>query len=140
MADEIEAAAGARVDDGVSPPPGFVSIPMAAAAEISHSKHGVGVRVSVAAEKDVAVFSTACGRLFAIDADCPHQGAPLEEGVLDSNGSSPCVSCPRHGWWFDLTSGFCEDIEDYGLRAYDVVRLDDGQICVSLSSRPQPAV
>ncbi|MFO0908785.1 MAG: non-heme iron oxygenase ferredoxin subunit [Isosphaeraceae bacterium] len=41
------------------------------------------------------------GEICAIDGVCPHQGGPLAEGVLDG-----CVvTCPWHGWPFDVKSG-----------------------------------
>ena len=41
------------------------------------------------------------GTLSAIDGICPHQGGPLAEGALEG-----CmVTCPWHGWQFDVQSG-----------------------------------
>ena len=37
----------------------------------------------------------------AIDGMCPHQGGPLAEGPLDGT----CVTCPWHGWQFDVVTG-----------------------------------
>jgi nitrite reductase/ring-hydroxylating ferredoxin subunit len=37
----------------------------------------------------------------AIDGICPHQGGPLAEGPLDGT----CVTCPWHGWQFDVVTG-----------------------------------
>jgi nitrite reductase/ring-hydroxylating ferredoxin subunit len=36
-----------------------------------------------------------------IDGICPHQGGPLAEGALDGT----IVTCPWHGWQFDVRSG-----------------------------------
>lgn len=41
------------------------------------------------------------GVISAIDGICPHQGGPLSEGEI--NGT--CVSCPWHGWEFDVRTG-----------------------------------
>ncbi len=41
------------------------------------------------------------GVISAIDGICPHQGGPLSEGEM--NGT--CVSCPWHGWEFDVRTG-----------------------------------
>ena len=43
------------------------------------------------------------GKVHAIDQVCPHQGGPLAEGGLDGT----IVSCPWHGWSFDVVSGAC---------------------------------
>jgi len=48
----------------------------------------------------IAVF-LADGEYFALDAVCPHQGGPLEDGKVEDG----CVYCPWHGWQFDLQSG-----------------------------------
>jgi nitrite reductase/ring-hydroxylating ferredoxin subunit len=48
----------------------------------------------------IALFH-ANGRILAIDGICAHQGGPLAEGEVQN-----CrVSCPWHGWTFDLLSG-----------------------------------
>jgi nitrite reductase (NADH) small subunit len=41
------------------------------------------------------------GVISAIDGICPHQGGPLAEGHL--HGTT--VTCPWHGWQFDVQSG-----------------------------------
>jgi nitrite reductase (NADH) small subunit len=48
----------------------------------------------------IAVFRTPEG-FHAIDATCPHAGGPLADGLV----ADRCVTCPLHGWRFDLTSG-----------------------------------
>lgn len=40
-------------------------------------------------------------RFLAIDGICPHAGGPLAQGKL--NGC--IVTCPWHGWQFDVTTG-----------------------------------
>ncbi len=52
--------------------------------------------------KDIALFNVN-GKICAIFQTCPHQGGPLDEGGLDGN----VVTCPWHGWQFDVTSGVC---------------------------------
>lgn len=41
------------------------------------------------------------GMISAIDGICPHQGGPLAEGMLEGT----CVTCPWHGWQFDVRTG-----------------------------------
>ncbi|MHC5067339.1 MAG: Rieske 2Fe-2S domain-containing protein [Planctomycetota bacterium] len=48
----------------------------------------------------LAVFRTEQG-WFAIKDRCPHNGLPLADGPVHDG----CVSCPYHGWTFDLASG-----------------------------------
>jgi nitrite reductase/ring-hydroxylating ferredoxin subunit len=41
------------------------------------------------------------GQYHAMDGICPHQGGPLGKGQLDG-----CiVTCPWHGWQYDVTNG-----------------------------------
>ena len=41
------------------------------------------------------------GKFHALDGVCPHQGGPLGKGQLDG----PIVTCPWHGWQFDVRTG-----------------------------------
>ncbi len=49
----------------------------------------------------VAVFHTRAGQVFATQADCPHQGGPLADGLV---GGSTLI-CPLHERAFDLPTG-----------------------------------
>lgn len=49
----------------------------------------------------VAVFRTRSDRVFAVQAECPHRGGPLADGLL---GGTTLV-CPLHSNKFDLTTG-----------------------------------
>ena len=41
------------------------------------------------------------GQISAIDGICPHQGGPLADGPLEGT----TVTCPWHGWQFDVRTG-----------------------------------
>jgi nitrite reductase/ring-hydroxylating ferredoxin subunit len=41
------------------------------------------------------------GQISAIDGICPHQGGPLADGALEGT----TVTCPWHGWQFDVRTG-----------------------------------
>lgn len=41
------------------------------------------------------------GTFYATDNTCPHRGGPLGEGELSGNQ----ITCPWHGWTFDVTTG-----------------------------------
>ncbi|MFO0950948.1 MAG: Rieske 2Fe-2S domain-containing protein [Isosphaeraceae bacterium] len=41
------------------------------------------------------------GVISAIDGVCPHQGGPLADGALEGT----TVTCPWHGWQFDVCTG-----------------------------------
>lgn len=48
----------------------------------------------------IAIFRIA-DAIFAVDGICAHQGGPIAKGRLDGN----CVTCPWHGWQYDVTCG-----------------------------------
>jgi nitrite reductase (NADH) small subunit len=50
--------------------------------------------------EEVAVFNLD-GVFYACSDRCPHAGAPLKGGII----SGTVISCPWHGWRFDLASG-----------------------------------
>lgn len=68
------------------------------------------------------------GQYYAVAGDCTHYGAPLEKGVLKEY----CLMCPWHHAAFDVRSG--ERLEPPALNdlAHYLVRIDDGQIVVTL--------
>ena len=53
-------------------------------------------------ERYIAVFCSE-GHFYAIDDECPHAGAPLNDGTVHRG----IVTCLRHGWRFDLREGRC---------------------------------
>ncbi len=57
-------------------------------------------RIVDAAGKTIALFNVG-GRYYAIDNTCAHRGGQLGEGDLDG----AVVTCPWHGWRWDVTSG-----------------------------------
>ena len=40
-------------------------------------------------------------RLYAMDGMCAHQGGPVAEGIVEHG----CVTCPWHGWQYELETG-----------------------------------
>jgi nitrite reductase (NADH) small subunit len=50
--------------------------------------------------KTVAIANVA-GKLYAIDNVCLHRGGPLGQGEL----AGTTVTCPWHGWQYDVTTG-----------------------------------
>lgn len=54
----------------------------------------------VVAGKIIALYNVE-GQFYAVDGVCPHAGGPLGKGMLRKN----IVTCPWHGWQFDVTTG-----------------------------------
>lgn len=54
--------------------------------------------------------------VFAYDDHCPHAGALLSGGKLNNK----IVTCPRHGWQFNVCTGKGTNPKDINLRQYSV--------------------
>ena len=61
----------------------------------------------------VAIFNID-GRFHAISDSCPHAGGPLSDGWLEGTE----VTCPWHGWTFDVTH--CDEDPKDGVCRYKV--------------------
>lgn len=62
------------------------------------------------------------GKFFAVNNVCLHRGGPLGEGELDR----VVVTCPWHGWQFDVTNGQLLTNAAVALACYQVeIRGDD---------------
>jgi nitrite reductase (NADH) small subunit len=62
------------------------------------------------------------GKFYAINNTCLHRGGPLAEGSMAGN----VVTCPWHGWQYDVTSGKLTMNPAVGVICYPVeVRGDD---------------
>ncbi len=61
----------------------------------------VGASKECVAEGRVVALFNVQGKFYALDGVCPHQGGPLGRGLLEGS----VVTCPWHGWQFDVTSG-----------------------------------
>ena len=68
-------------------------------AKTSEIPAGQGKCVEVEGRR-LAIFNVD-GSYYAIDDVCQHQGGPLGEGEL----SGKIVTCPWHGWEYDVTNG-----------------------------------
>ena len=65
--------------------------------------------------KTIAVFN-ADGAFYAIENTCRHRGGPLGEGSL----AGKTVTCPWHGWEYDVTSGACQMDPSTKVQKFDV--------------------
>ena len=80
---------------------------------------GEGKTVFVAG-KLIAVFRMN-GDYFAIDDVCPHMGASLSSGYVESG----IVTCPWHGWRFRLADGAWADNPRIKIGCYPVRVVED---------------
>jgi NAD(P)H-dependent nitrite reductase small subunit len=86
-----------------------------------------GSKVVQVREHMLAIFNLD-GALHAIDNTCPHQGGPLGEGYLEDGG---VISCPWHGWTFNVRTGVSPIDPEVCVRSYPV-RVEDGEIIVEI--------
>ncbi len=56
------------------------------------------------------------GKFHAINGVCLHHGGPLGEGTLEGN----VVTCPWHGWQYDVVSGKSVQNPSTGVACYPV--------------------
>jgi nitrite reductase (NADH) small subunit len=75
---------------------------------------GRAVRVDIDGDQ-VALFNTG-GTFHAVDDVCPHLGGPLSEGDVEGT----IVTCPWHGWRYDLCTGERVDRPGSPVRTYMV--------------------
>src|SRR6266516_543138 len=93
---------------------------------VNDLKAGVGFSTPVKG-KQLALFLHADGRVFAVDAECPHAGGPLDEGKIKN-----CeVTCPLHDYKFDLITGRCSTDPGLSIKTYPVF-VEDKQVWVEL--------
>ncbi len=74
----------------------------------------------------IAVAKTG-GVHYALANTCPHAGGPLGDGKL----SGTIVTCPYHGWKFDVTTGTCTTQPSAKVRTYKV-QVVGSAVCVEL--------
>lgn len=85
----------------------------------------------ISAEADglpIALFNVN-GEIHATDNACAHQGGPLGEGFLEDK----VVTCPWHGWQFDVTTGACAASPDITVPKYNV-KVEGDDILVEIDS------
>ena len=88
---------------------------------------GKGETVELAGQR-IAVFNVG-GEFYALDDACPHRGGPLGSGWVDADACQ--VSCPLHGWAFDLKSGAGVTKPARPVRSHPV-RVVDGKVEIAL--------
>ena len=84
-----------------------------------------GAKVVEVGGKAVAVFNRG-GTFYALENTCKHRGGPLAEGAV----SGTTVTCPWHGWEYDLTSGACTFDPSVKTQAFQV-KVEGDDVLVS---------
>jgi len=100
-------------------------VALVSVAKESEMKEGQG-KIVQAGGKAIALFK-ANGGFFAIDNACKHKGGPLGEGEVEG-----CVvTCPLHGWQYDVTSGECQTMPGQHVQTYKVV-VEGGEVKIEV--------
>ncbi|MBI4043810.1 MAG: non-heme iron oxygenase ferredoxin subunit [Candidatus Diapherotrites archaeon] len=89
-------------------------MPWVKIASISEVSPGSAKTVN-ASGKDLALYNIG-GTFYCTDNTCLHRGGPLGEGMLDAEN----VTCPWHGWMYNVKSGQCETNPAMKLKTYPV--------------------
>ena len=104
-----------------------------------------GRRIVRVGGREIGVFRFG-ERFFAVRNRCPHQGGPLCAGrvfplmVADAPGAvrledQMLISCPWHGWQYDLETGNAYVQDDPHVRSYDV-RVQHGRELTESGEEP----
>ena len=94
-------------------------------AEIADVPPGTATTVD-AAGRTLGLFNVD-GALYAVDNTCPHRGGPLGAGDLEG----AIVTCPWHGWRYDVTTGTRDGDPVVRVACYPVT-VEDGAAYVDL--------
>lgn len=86
-----------------------------------------GETAEVVADGRIFAVFNVDGTFHVLDGICPHAGGPLGKGALDGS----IVTCPWHGWQFDVTSGRHCLNETLCQTSYEA-SVQDGKVCVQL--------
>jgi len=75
--------------------------------------------------REIALFNVG-GTFYAIDNTCLHRGGPLGEGELEG----AIVTCPWHGWQYDVTTGVNTMDDSERVERYEV-KVEGGAVLVA---------
>ncbi len=81
-------------------------------AQESEIPAGAGKMVNVNG-KNIGLFKVGKS-IYAMLGTCAHRGGPVGEGEIEGN----TVTCPWHGWQYDVTTGQCKTTESIKLPSY----------------------
>ncbi|MDZ7265906.1 MAG: Rieske (2Fe-2S) protein [candidate division KSB1 bacterium] len=87
----------------------------------------VGAVRKVEVQGRTIVLYNVGGQLYATEQECLHRQGPLEEGELQGT----VITCPWHGWQYDVTTGEYLGNRARKLKTY-AVRSRNGEVQVAL--------
>jgi nitrite reductase (NADH) small subunit len=88
-----------------------------------------GTIQEVQVEGKAVALANVDGQFHAINGVCLHHGGPLGEGPLEG----PVVTCPWHGWQYDVRTGRVVQNPTAGVECY-AVEVRGSEIFVNVSA------
>jgi nitrite reductase/ring-hydroxylating ferredoxin subunit len=86
-----------------------------------------GTLTHVRANDEEIALANVEGELYAVQGHCLHLQGPLGEGRLEDS----VLTCPWHGWQYDIRTGLNEFDHAIRLRTFEV-RVEDGEVKVDV--------
>jgi nitrite reductase (NADH) small subunit len=86
-----------------------------------------GTLMAVHVDEEAIAIANVNGELFAMQGACLHLEGPLGHGRLERT----VLSCPWHGWQYDVRTGMNEFDHAIRLRTFEV-KVEDGEVRVAV--------
>ena len=104
----------------VTPPEGFEVVSHKAALQPGEVKEVIAGGIAIA-------LCNVDGEYHAVTNTCAHAEGPLGEGTLEG----AVLTCPYHGWSYDITDGACLTNSEVSITTYEVA-IEGDAVCVRL--------
>ncbi len=85
------------------------------------------MRVVTLIGKQVGIWRSEDGEWHAMEMICRHQNGDLTRGEREGD----IITCHRHGWKYDLSTGACLTRDWASLRRH-AIKVEDGELFVSM--------
>jgi nitrite reductase/ring-hydroxylating ferredoxin subunit len=105
---------------GVTPPEGFEVV-------LHRDAVAPGEVVEVISAGTAIAVGNVDGEFYAVGNTCAHAEGPLGEGSLDGN----VLTCPYHGWTYDIKTGACLTNTNECVDSYEVA-IEGDAVCVRM--------
>lgn len=128
QADEDAGVAGPQATAERAPSKTTLSAPPGHDGVLASDALPEGGLVEVFANGKAVALARVDGTVFATSNVCPHAGGPIGDGSLEGH----TVTCPYHGWSFDVRDGRCFVNAEVMLDTITAIE-SDGVICVARS-------
>ena len=94
-------------------------------AKVTDIADGAGQVLDISGES-IALFHVK-GKFYAMANHCPHRGGPLADGHVEDGQ----VTCPWHGWQFDVKSGECQTMPGSKQKCY-TTKIENGEVFIEI--------